>query len=113
MSVAQLPRQSGFGFAETLITGNGFTANATVREAVQPFIEPVTVYVVFTLGLTAVLELVADPGFQVYDVAPVALSVADCPTQIAVGDADALTVGEGNTVTCTVRVVTQPNAFAP
>ena len=39
------------------------------------------------------------PGTQVYVTAPAAVNVADEPGQIAVGDATAVTVGLGNTVT--------------
>ena len=45
--------------------------------------------------------------------APLAVSVDDPPGQIAVGDADAVTVGSGLTVTVTVAVLVQPAADVP
>jgi hypothetical protein len=105
--VAQLPRQIGFGLAETAIVGSGFTTSATVRVLAQPAWLPVTVYVVFEEGETVTLAPVSDPGCQVYVLAPVALSVADCPAQMAVGEALAFTVGNGTTDTVMLAMLVQ------
>ena len=40
--------------------------------------------------------------------APDAVSVDDCPTQMVEGDAEAVTVGKGLTVTVTVAVLEHP-----
>ena len=45
--------------------------------------------------------------------APLAVSVEDAPMQMAVGDAVAVTVGNGLTVTVTVAVLTHPAADVP
>lgn len=63
-------------------------------------------YVVVTEGLTITDDPVSAPGFQVYEVAPVALRLAEFPAQ-TVPDV-ALTVGEGLTVTTALLVEEHP-----
>jgi hypothetical protein len=57
-------------------------------EAVAEFVhvpfEPTTVYVVFEEGVTDTEAPDRLPGFQVYDVAPLAVKVVVCPEQIVV-----------------------------
>jgi hypothetical protein len=67
--------------------------------------------VVVTVGLTTTTLPVNAPGFHVYDVAPLAVSVEFPPTHIAVGDALAVTVGLGVTTCVKVIVLVQPNAL--
>ena len=71
----------------TVTLGNGFTV--TVTWAVQPPGVPVTVYVVVVAGDAVTVEPVVllkpVEGLHVYDVAPVAVKVVDCPIQIAEG----------------------------
>ena len=58
------------------------------------------------IGLAVTLELVVllNPmaGDQIYEEAPVALMLAEVPTQIVVCVPDVITVGEGLTVTITI-----------
>jgi hypothetical protein len=54
--------------------------------------------------------LVVAPVFQEYDVAPEAVNVALAPEQIAVEEAEALTVGVVLTVKLKVLVSEQPEA---
>jgi hypothetical protein len=58
--------------------------------------------VVFIVGETTIEVPLIAPGFHVYEVAPLAVSVLDAPVQIAVGDATAVTVGFGFTIKETV-----------
>jgi hypothetical protein len=62
---------------------------------------------VVTVGETVTLTPVRDPGFQVKEIAPEPVSVAEFPAQIAVGELEAVTVGFGFTVNETVRVLVQ------
>jgi hypothetical protein len=100
--------QTAVGVDEGLIVGNGFTVMVTIAVFVQfaPF-DPVTVKLVVTEGVTEILAPVKPPGFQVYDVAPLALSDADCPEQITVNPV-AVTVGVGFTFMVTVCVFVHP-----
>ena len=59
-------------------------------------------------GVTAIGLPVIAPGFQVYEVAPLAVKVELCPEQIVVLDAEAFTTGKALTVTETVFVLVQP-----
>ena len=63
--------------------------------------------------LDPVVGLTEAVGAHEYVLAPLLVSVEVCPTQIAVGDADAVTVGNGFTVTVTVAVFTHPAAEVP
>lgn len=103
--VAVLPAQIVVDAAPTVNVGIGLTVSDTVCEFVHPLIElPVTVYIVVAVGVTTVAVPVNAPGFQVYDVAPLPVKVADAPAHIAVGLDIAVKVGIEFTVTETVVV---------
>ena len=76
---------------------------------------PVTVYVVVALGVTVMLA-VLPPVFQLY-VVPVifelAVNTEVAPLHIAAGLADAVTDGNGFTVTLTVAVPEHPAVLVP
>jgi hypothetical protein len=55
--------------------------------------------------------LVVDPLLQVYDVAPLAVNVADCPEQIAAELT--VTVGFALMLTVATAVFVQPEALDP
>lgn len=61
-------------------------------------------------GVTETIALVPPPAFalQVYEGAPPAVKVLVCPEQIVAGDAAALTVGVGLTVTTKLVVSAHP-----
>ena len=107
VSVAQLPGQTAVGFATAVLVGSGLTTSMTVRVELHPEVRPVTVYVVVTVGDTTTVPVVRLPGIHVYEVAPDAVSVLDCPRQITVGEADAITVGTGTTLTFFSAVLVQ------
>jgi hypothetical protein len=65
------------------------------------------------IGETETDEPVKLPGIQVYEVAPVAVNVAEPPTQIAEADVLAATTGSGFTTTFTVAVPVHPAAVVP
>jgi hypothetical protein len=69
--------------------------------------------VVFTVGDTTILLPVNAPGFHVYVVAPLAVSVALLPIQMLGEVAEAVTVGFGVTLRLTVLVVGQPKPLIP
>jgi hypothetical protein len=107
--VAVAPTHIAVGVAEAVTVGVGVTINVTVAVEVQPMpLAPVKVYVVVEPGVTVTLAPVSAPGFQVYEVAPLPVKVAELPLQIAVGELAALTVGIGFTVSITVLVAEQP-----
>jgi len=82
----------------------------TVAVPVHPAVlVPVTEYVVVELGVTVILA-VLPPVFQLYVFAPLTVSTEVAPLHIAAGLADALTVGNGFTVTLTVAVLVHPDA---
>lgn len=87
--------------------GFAFTDTLTTAELVHVPFDPITVYVVFTIGLTTTLTPDKAPGFHVYEVAPLPVSVAEFPAQITVGLLRAVTVGIGFTVKLTVFVSAQ------
>lgn len=90
----------------TVTVGKLFTVTVPVAVELQPFASPVTVYVVVLVGVAVtvapVVEANVGSAVQIYPVAPLAVSVADCPTQIAV--LFTVTTGKGVTVTVTVAV---------
>ena len=108
VSVANCPTQIAAGVL-TEITGGGLTVTVTWVVAVHPLpLVPVTVYVVVEAGEAVtdepVVELSPVAGLQVYELAPVAVSVVDCPAQIAAGETEITGGGIIVTVTCAVAV---------
>jgi hypothetical protein len=74
---------------------------------------PVTLYVVLLVGVT-VLELpLPKLCDQLYVLAPLAVNTEVAPLHIAVGLADAVTDGNGFTVTLTVAVPVHPAVLVP
>jgi hypothetical protein len=112
ISVADSPWQITEGDAEALTETEPLTTTVTEAVAEHPFLVPVTVYVVVTVGLTVML-LPDSPVLHVYCVAPLAESVDDAPTHIEEGDAVTVTVGGFFTVTVTVLTAAQPLAPVP
>src|SRR5258706_576528 len=97
--------------------GRGFTVTVTCVEAVHPLLSvPVTVYVVVEDELAVTGEPVDAlrfvEGVQLYVCAPLAVSVADCPLQIAGGGVTVMT-GSGFTITVTCAVAEQPLLSVP
>jgi len=74
---------------------------------------PVTVYVVVALGVTVLLAPLPNPPDQLYVFAPLAVNTDVAPLHIAAGLADALTDGNGFTVTLTVAVPVHPAVLVP
>jgi hypothetical protein len=62
-------------------TGNGFTVNVALVVEVHPAVSPVRVKTVVAEGFADIVLEVA-PVFQVYELAPVAVSVAVPPAHI-------------------------------
>lgn len=108
--VADCPTQIAGG-DNTAITGGGFMVTVTCAVAVHPFDVPVTVYVMVEVGDAVtdepVVLLSPVAGLQVYELAPEAVRVVDCPAQIAEG-VGTVTTGTGLTVTVTCAVAVQP-----
>src|SRR5258706_15507104 len=100
----------------TVTTGSGFTVTVPCAVAEHRLLSvPVTVYVVVEDGLAVTGEPVDAlrfvDGVQVYVCAPPAVSVADCPLQIAGGGVTGKT-GRGENVKVTwVEVVCQFISF--
>ena len=65
------------------------------------------------VGDTVTLEPLPAPFDQLYVLAPLAVSVEDCPEFIVDGIAEAVTVGNGFTVTLTAAVPVHPAALVP
>jgi hypothetical protein len=83
---------------ETVGVSRGLTVTVEVAVFVQPFTSvPVTVYVVFTVGLTEIKLVVVAPVDHEYVEAPFAIIFAVAPSQI-VGEFTII-VGNGLTVT--------------
>ena len=68
---------------------------------------------VVAVGDTTTLVPVKLPGFQVYVCAPLAVRLAEPPTQIDGADAERFIVGVGFKSKATVCVDKQPNADTP
>jgi hypothetical protein len=110
--IVDSPTQIDDGDALTLIDKELPTNTVTEAVVEQPFVVPVTEYVVVTFGLTEILAPVC-PVLQTYEFAPLAVSVADPPGQITDGDALTDTAGLAFTVTLTLAVAEHPLAFVP
>jgi hypothetical protein len=94
--------------AALLTFGAGFTEMETVAVFEHPLTSvPVTVYVVFAVGLTVTEAPLKLPGIQLYVLAPDAVSVAGEPWQIIPLDAVAVRTIGGATFTNTVSVAVQ------
>jgi len=107
------PLHIAAGLAVAVTDGNGFTVTLTVAVPVHPaVVVPVTEYVVVELGVTVMLA-VLPPVFQLYVFAPLAVNTEVAPLHIAAGLADALTDGNGFTVTLTVAVPVHPAVLVP
>ena len=99
-----------------LMLGNALTVTVQVDGALtQPFAPvPVTVYAVVAPGVAVTLLLLTPPllsvaeGVQVYEVPPLPVNAADCPTHIV--PLVLLIVGSGRTVTVEVPVFLHPFA---
>ena len=65
-------------------------------------------YVVVALGVTVLLAPLPNPPDQLYVFAPLAVNTDVAPLHIAAGLAEAVTVGNGLTVTLTVAVPEHP-----
>src|SRR5436190_1948210 len=91
-------------FGETVSTGIGFIVTVTCAVEVHPFTSPVTVYIVVEGGFAVTVEPVVllrfVDGVHEYVLAPLAVSVTDCPAQTAAGVVT-VTAGIGLTVTVT------------
>jgi hypothetical protein len=76
---------------------------------------PVTVYVVFTPGLTDAVLVVTLPAFalHVYVLAPLAESTSLCPAHILVLAGDTVSVGNEFTLTVIVVESTHPAPVLP
>jgi hypothetical protein len=71
---------------------------------------PVTVYTALAVGVVIVNAAVVAPVFQVYVVAPLAVSVADVPLQVVLGVTD--NTGNGVTLMIPVRFTVHPVVVA-
>ena len=98
VNVAVSPAQIFALFTETVGVGRRVTSVLTAA-AEQPFVVPVTVYVVFELGETSILEVVA-PLLQRKLSAPKAVKVTVSPAQMLALFTD--TFGTSVTVTFAV-----------
>jgi hypothetical protein len=114
VSTEVAPLHIAAGLADALTDGNGFTVTLTVAVPVHPAVlVPVTVYVVVALGVTVLLAPLPNPPDQLYVFAPLAVITEVCPLHIADGLADAVTDGNGFTVTLIDVVLLQPLAKVP
>jgi hypothetical protein len=64
VSVDVCPAHTVAGFAEAAIIGAEFTVTVVVADAVQPFVVPVTIYVVVDPGVTVTGVPDKFPGIQ-------------------------------------------------
>jgi hypothetical protein len=113
VSVAELPIQIDVGLAAATITGPLFTNTVMVRVPVQPPVAPITVYVVLTVGQTITVDPLLAKPTHVYDVAPLAVSVAQLPVQTVAAEVASVTVGFGVTFTVTFVMPGHPNDEEP
>jgi hypothetical protein len=95
------------GFATAEIVGVGITNTLIVLVLVHEPLAPVTVNTVVAVGVTTTVPPLNDPGFHVYDVAPLEDNVAVDPAQTAGGLEVAVSVGVEVTVRTTVTEFVQ------
>ena len=108
------PLHIAAGLAVALTVGNGFTVTLTAAVPEHPAVlVPVTVYVVVELGVTVLLAPLPKVCDQLYVFAPLAVNTELAPLHIAAGLADAVTDGNGFTVTLTVAVPVHPAVVVP
>jgi hypothetical protein len=105
--VELLPAHIIEGLEEEVNVGPLLTVIETTALLVQLPDAPTTVYVVVMVGVTVTFAPDKLPGFQVYVVAPDAVSVKEVPEQTEVVELEALTVGIGTTVTVVVAELVQ------
>jgi hypothetical protein len=98
---AELPEQIVPDKLKAETVGGGDTEIVIVVVLTQAPVVPVKVYVVLNKGVTTVVLLTIEPGFQVYDVAPEPVNVAEPPVQTVLELALAVTVE----LTVTIAVV--------
>lgn len=107
-SVVAEPAQTVLCAAEADNGNVEFTVTVTVAVEEQLPMIPVTVYVVVVVGDTEMLLPLKLPGIHVYAAAPVAVSVVDPPIQTLLCAADAVTTGDGDTLSTNVAVALHP-----
>ncbi len=105
VSVALLPTQIEVGELEAVIVGLLPTGISKVAVPGHSPAEPVTVYIVLTVGLKATRFPTIFPGFQVYVKAPDATALAVPPGQMVPDKLNAETVGGVPTV---IDMVVEP-----
>ena len=114
VKVADDPAHITVGDADAETVGVGFTFKFNVAVRTHPAaLAPVIVHITVAVGLTTTFVPVIAPGFQVYELAPVAVSVALLPGHKTVGLLTTVKVGLGFTVISIVFVPIQPPAFLP
>lgn len=113
VNVSELPEQILAEEAEMFKVGVAFTVTEIVVVLLQlDALVPVTVYVVVTVGLTAITVVVADV-FQRYEEAPLAVKFTELPTQMLEEGAEIETVGLAFTATVNVLVIVHPAPLEP
>ena len=115
MSVTLLPLHIVEEGEVLIVTvGSEFTVTVLVAVFVQPIaFVPVTVYVVFAVGLTVMAAVVCPPGDHIYVDAPDAVSVALAPIHIVDDGLAAIETVGVETVIKRVAVFVQPSALVP
>ena len=112
-SVVEFPEHIVGEPALAVTVGLVFTVISCVAMDEHPPVVPVTVYVVVAAGETVTGLPGKDPGIQLYEVAPDAVSVAELPEQMVAVEVETVTVGVGLTVISRVAVPVQPLAAVP
>ena len=113
VNVAEVPEQIAADEEFIVIIGNELTVKLRVSKFEQPIASvPTTVYEVVVVGETTSVDVVV-PVLQEYVIAPVAVKVAELPTQTTLGEADTVKLGNVLTVKLTVSVLTQPITSVP
>jgi hypothetical protein len=113
LNIEYAPSHMLDGFAFAIMSIVVLTFTVTVAVFAQPALEiPVTVYVDVLLGAT-VIDAPLMPLLQLYVLPPLALKTEFPPIHILEGLANAVTVGNGFTVTLTVAVPVHPAVLVP